>query len=787
MVAAVARWAAGLVLVVLVVLVGGVVGEDRFWGGGDVALLEQRVRAAILPTSPVATLPAFVSHATTQLTADCAFDDINYNDTDGRSWWLTRTLLFSLHLQRVMLMAIELATNSSAEPSLRNRTNCALQYWLDNDFINDNWWWNEIGTPHIVAKILLTLNPSPDMLERAQPILARATLSAAAAATGCNRVWASGSFPPACSPSFLRMLLAQNNIFRGLLERGNTTRLRTAFDLIYSTAISQCRRFPPQRTGAACQALTTALYMGWGYGSIFTANMLSITSWAANTSYAIDTDPWNVLAQYILKGQRLATRGPNFDYTTSGRLMTYFVQNDEFNINQGHYHYFAAFTDFRLAFPAFEPPRLTPLAVIFAPLLPEVSPSAPQSSELQAFGKCLLTTETCDRPAETVHYYDSDYLVHQRPNLTISLRMFSNRTINSECINGENLQGRALADGVVNLFQTGREYENIFPVWNWKRLPGTTELQSPTEYTCATVQDVIHRPWTGAASDGQVAAATMDFARGHSDHIYAAKSWFFYDDAVIALAANLSSTDLSYNLTTSLDQRLLNGPVLIEWTNGSQTEFAANQSVSLMGVQALRHDGIRYDLELSPDAVIELSTEVQRGSWADITQGPSNPVAHAVFSLSVVHGVGKAVTPTCAYRLTREDSAPDTSKVTVISNDEAVQAVMVQTTDAATVFIVQRQVMSTAYLARLSQQQHASLGWSVTPLSVGIVTVRQAVGSSEVELAVNNPHLEARPMNVVLNLNGLTCPGATNDRVIVELPEHTHGASTLVACTIVQS
>jgi chondroitin AC lyase len=27
------------------------------------------------------------------------------------------------------------------------------------------------------------------------------------------------------------------------------------------------------------------------------------------------------------------------------------------------------------------------------------------------------------------------------------------------------------------LYQSGKEYKNIFPFWDWKRIPGTTTLQ----------------------------------------------------------------------------------------------------------------------------------------------------------------------------------------------------------------------------------------------------------------------------------------------------------------------
>jgi hypothetical protein len=43
----------------------------------------------------------------------------------------------------------------------------------------------------------------------------------------------------------------------------------------------------------------------------------------------------------------------------------------------------------------------------------------------------------------------------------------------------------AAADGVLNVYRDGNEYSNVYPVWDWKKLPGTTEIQDPGVYQCA--------------------------------------------------------------------------------------------------------------------------------------------------------------------------------------------------------------------------------------------------------------------------------------------------------------
>ena len=97
-------------------------------------------------------------------------------------------------------------------------------------------------------------------------------------------------------------------------------------------------------------------------------------------------------------------------------------------------------------------------------------------------------------------FFSSDYVAHHRPTFFASVRMFSNRSINTECVNSENLQGRDLADAVLNVYMSGREYENVYPVWQWHRVPGTTEHQTGTRYSCGDAHGVQHTAREGGGT-----------------------------------------------------------------------------------------------------------------------------------------------------------------------------------------------------------------------------------------------------------------------------------------------
>ena len=65
-------------------------------------------------------------------------------------------------------------------------------------------------------------------------------------------------------------------------------------------------------------------------------------------------------------------------------------------------------------------------------------------------------------------------MVHRRPDYYVSVRMCSDEVANAETCNGEGLRIHNTADGTTIVKHYGDEYTGIFPVWDWRRVPGTT-------------------------------------------------------------------------------------------------------------------------------------------------------------------------------------------------------------------------------------------------------------------------------------------------------------------------
>ncbi len=87
--------------------------------------------------------------------------------------------------------------------------------------------------------------------------------------------------------------------------------------------------------------------------------------------------------------------------------------------------------------------------------------------------------------------------------------------LNSELVNSEGRKSVHLSDGANYLYLSGDEYRNIFPVWDWTKVPGTTAIQGTLE---TGEKDPIRAhgmtTFDGGVSDGTYGMAAMDLARG---------------------------------------------------------------------------------------------------------------------------------------------------------------------------------------------------------------------------------------------------------------------------------
>jgi chondroitin AC lyase len=189
------------------------------------------------------------------------------------------------------------------------------------------------------------------------------------------------------------------------------------------------------------------------------------------------------------------------------------------------------------------------------------------------------------------YFWHSSYFAHQRKNYYSSVRMHSSRQKNmEEPYNEEGLKMHHLADGGNFLLRTGNEYGDVFPVWDWQKIPGTTVVQKPSLPPPNQIAKKGKSDFVGAASDGQFGVATFDFKSVH-DSLTAHKSWFFFDKEYVCLGAGINA-EADYPVATTINQCLLNKDVVAKSNAGTKTLQRGQHD--LKGVSWIMHDSVAY-------------------------------------------------------------------------------------------------------------------------------------------------------------------------------------------------
>lgn len=155
-----------------------------------------------------------------------------------------------------------------------------------------------------------------------------------------------------------------------------------------------------------------------------------------------------------------------------------------------------------------------------------------------------------------------DKLVHRMPEFGFALSMHSSRTYGHELINDEGKRTWNVSDGMTYLYNRDRDQygKGYWATVDPKRLAGTT-----TEYVTrpngAGDRTKNIYSWVGGSSLGNYGTAGMHYktlgnsgsTRSGTD---AKKSWFMFDDEIVAVGSGITSTTGNYVETIIENRRL---------------------------------------------------------------------------------------------------------------------------------------------------------------------------------------------------------------------------------------
>ena len=417
--------------------------------------------------------------------------DLNYQSQEKNAWPP------SWHLYRLMLFTR--AWHKTGLQVYLQAVHKGLDYWMKNDFKCENWWHNQINIPYIYSSLMIMLEKeaTPAELAFLDNVLSKRVPQNNP--TGQNKIW-------------------QHDIeARIALLHKDGAAFQKAIDGMKSLiVISTNEGIQPDYSYHQHGAM---LQFG-NYGFHYVNSLLFWMTITAKSDFAFEEAKRKILYDYCSNGLRWTVFNQRMDLTAVGRQLRF-----DCDLKRGNY-----------------------LNNIFN-LIKSDSTLNRCRFNLLGFGNkrdydCILEGNKS--------FWRSDYMVQQRNGTyMMSVKTHGNYVKKIESINSENLEGAFLNDGVCLIQNSGNEYGNIAPYWNWTMLPGTTcdTTLNPSDPIVLKTSNVSD--FTGQVSDGESGISAMDYNR---EGIKAHKSYFFTDDLLIALGSGIEAPDLS-NVVTTIDQK----------------------------------------------------------------------------------------------------------------------------------------------------------------------------------------------------------------------------------------
>ena len=578
----------------------------------------QRVRERLYANSTVEQMDKSATSLLKQMDSDGTWPGIDYACYFRTNWEPVN------HLNNVKRIAIAYTYPQSTlygNPVLYKAISKALKAWNAKKPQCFNWWYNQISAPKAAADVLALMAVGETKLpdDVTKGLMEYMSGSDPRKWTGANK-----------------MDIASHHLIRGCVMKNDSIVSANVHELFQPVCITTGEGI---REDMSYQQHGVQLYIG-GYGSVFVDNITSLAGLFAGTKYAMSKEQADVFSDFIRATYLNVFRGKYIDFSVCGRSVS----------RKGTIAPSGAAKMFKS--------------------LQEIDPS--HTAVYQAAERRFTSNNpTFRRSAQNRMYYCSDYMLHNRPSFDFSVRASSTRTKRSESGNGENLWGTYLSDGATSIRVIGDEYMDIFPVWEWDKIPGTTAPAGEVENK-ADWGVLGKSTFTGGVSDGKYGAMTYTMVE---NGVQARKAWFMADDRVVCLGAGICS-DLDKEIHTTLNQCRLKGDA---FQVGDAAPVKLNAGITAVSKGWIWHNGVGY--YLPPEAKATLKMGVQTGKWSKINfNQPGEDVSMPVFNFVLSHG-SKPKDATYAYVIAPGVANPqllasfpiDDSQV--VSNTPDVQAV----------------------------------------------------------------------------------------------------------------
>ncbi|MCC8170308.1 MAG: polysaccharide lyase beta-sandwich domain-containing protein [Parabacteroides sp.] len=561
--------------------------------------------------------PDAMEQALARIRPDGSWADIDYD---------TVTLYYDAanHLSRLIQMTLAYSKTGSAyyhDAGLLDKIMLALDYFYRKQPVSKNWWHNDIGAPQNYMVVLLLLK---NRIEKERLLHYASYLhdrTSNRSHQGKNRTWVSAI-----------------TIYKGCIE-DNYELIKTGFASIASTVrIVHNNDEEGIKADYSIHQHRPQLYSG-GYGMGYMEDLAYFIDITGGLSFGrlFTAEKFEIITRTMFEGQMLFGFRHSYDFGTVGRGVS--RSGALYNI---------------------------PLRV-----LDVMIKNTPADSTRYESWKKHIEGGPFPSPGNK-YFWRSAIMTHHGADYYLSAKINSIRNNGTEMLNGENLKGYYLPLGATNIVTTGEEYRDIFPVWDWTRIPGTTAVANPS-----TAELRWYHFGSNCFGGGVSTGKEGIIAYRHAyTGVEARKSYFFTGDAMVCLGAGIKAARTQM-ITTSVNQCFLRGTVCLN-RNG-KTEWLTESRVKADNICWVYHDGVGYLFPQQDNLVVQ--QQEQRGAWRDINEaGSPDTISRAVFSIWKEHGYAPSAESYCyivmpARTLPEFEKEAFASGLEIIGNTPEIQAV----------------------------------------------------------------------------------------------------------------
>ena len=231
-----------------------------------------------------------------------------------------------------------------------------------------------------------------------------------------------------------------------------------------------------------------------------------------------------------------------------------------------------------------------------------------------------------DFPEGSVCYPCSGYLIHRCRDFFFSVKMCSSRLRGSETCNSENMQGLYAGDGATMLYPAARWDKRSLALRDWRKVPGTTELQNSVSLVPRGPAPHNARGGYCCFARGNAAAAMMRF---RNDELQADKAYFCFGSCIVCMGGGIRA-QVPGVIATTLVQAFRSGPAEL-----AGEKLPDGETVS-SGKVGFTFDGMKYLLPETGD--FHFLPDFREGNWNTIDlEYPSTPVSGPMFTVWQEH------------------------------------------------------------------------------------------------------------------------------------------------------